>query len=343
MPLPLTGPGVRREGLEQIERLLAPFHDAGFVTRVPWLLSAKYLPPSGMSWEDTLYQDCLHRVRGKADFVANPHLDEYFFPRGKFKTLTAVLLNAKERYAELGQVKLYEHPMLLHKTGTNNFMHGEPADMLKRMQNGTSKASDIPCGRNTQFSDDHLVVTATEHPFEAILNPLMWESWHAPGGAVYSDEAPRITHEYKRDGDSDLSVNGYSGIYADDSRKGIAESLNQWEAPSILLHSTKEATIFHASPHYRHHWFDGAGWKGKIWEHGCGYGFEGKGEAELNLLYKAGKWDADTWPISRAKAVALTPAFSQGMLDCVLGTLRAGSVSEECRRQHPRQLDNNAQ
>ena len=97
--------------LATIDKVIAPFRKAGFAVRVPWMVN-KYPDPVGGSWEDTMYQDCLHRVRGKAEFLANPHLDEFFFPRGKFSTLTEVLLHAKKRYPGASEYKLYEHPLL---------------------------------------------------------------------------------------------------------------------------------------------------------------------------------------------------------------------------------------
>ena len=35
----------------------------------------------GWVWEEAVYIDCLHRVKGRADWVSNPHTDEYFIPK----------------------------------------------------------------------------------------------------------------------------------------------------------------------------------------------------------------------------------------------------------------------
>ena len=54
-------------------------------------------------------------------------------------------------------------------------------------QNDEVVISDIPCGRNflaKKGADGQLVVEETENPFESIIRPEFWDSWHAPGGAM---------------------------------------------------------------------------------------------------------------------------------------------------------------
>ena len=323
-----------------MEKTIEPFGKAGFATRVPWLVN-KYEPfPVAGSYEDTLYQDCLHRVRGKAEFIANPHADEFFFPLGEFATLPQVLLNAKKMHPNLAQVKLYEHPMMVaqHTAGHQNSWWGEPAELLTMMQNGKIKVSDIPCGRNQHYSDDHLLVTESEQPFEGILRPEYWESWHAPGGAIYSDDAPEVKSEYTREGEC-ASGRSFSGAFEEDIRKRLVSDIGSWPTPTIYLNSQKEAAIFHMSPNYGVDWMaweskeskpaeDLDPWSGM----NCGMGIEGLGESDLNALCKAGVWDKDTWPIVRAKETTLTPIFSQEALDCMLEGLKTGAVTAKCKR-----------
>jgi hypothetical protein len=80
-----NGPDVDEATLANIKKELQPFVDSKFVTLIPWLIN-KYPEPMGMVWEDHLYQDCLHRTKGRATFLSNPHSDEYFIPKPAYNS-----------------------------------------------------------------------------------------------------------------------------------------------------------------------------------------------------------------------------------------------------------------
>jgi hypothetical protein len=57
---------------------IQPWVKGGHVTVVPWILN-KYLDMG--FWEAALSLDCLNRMNGKAEWVSNPHTDEYIVPQ----------------------------------------------------------------------------------------------------------------------------------------------------------------------------------------------------------------------------------------------------------------------
>ena len=122
---------------------------------------------------------------------------------GRFRTLPEVLDGTLKKHPQLSQVVLYEHPMYLvankFTRGAPNHFVGAPIEFLTQLHKDQVISSDIPCGRNTHYFDAdprageagpagaaHRRVKETEQPFEAIIRPEYWESWHAPRGAMPS-------------------------------------------------------------------------------------------------------------------------------------------------------------
>ena len=139
----------------------------------------------------------MHRVRGKATWLSNPHSDEYLIPEPP-QSLLGVLEDVRKQHPFLAQAFFYERPLVLANSHKGNKFEGDPQELFNLFASGAVNTSSVPCGRNTHFEfggqmkrdvaplqiDKSAMpsrVTESEQPFECIIRPEYWESLHAPG------------------------------------------------------------------------------------------------------------------------------------------------------------------
>ena len=142
------------------------------------------------------YADCLHRSRGRADWLANPHLDEFIRPQGVHSSvLSALRPLTRDRY---DAVRLYEYQWVAANESVDvsyGVEYKTPSALADLIGSGALLRPAIPWTRMPLMENGEL--TCGEQPYLTVLRPDRFEYWGAHQPVLAGGEGENRSRSYR--------------------------------------------------------------------------------------------------------------------------------------------------